>query len=174
MIEKLGLGGSCYWCTEAIFGSLRGVKQVTQGWVNSFKEQSWFSEGIILDFDNEVIKLRDLIEIHLYTHSATSNHSRRNKYRSAVYCFEDTQYTCAVDCLIQLQPNFDNPVITKALMFNEFKPSPPHYQNYFYTDPKRPFCKNVITPKLKMLISKFGNKVEYDQVTQALSTHDKP
>ncbi|KZN53874.1 hypothetical protein N474_18700 [Pseudoalteromonas luteoviolacea CPMOR-2] len=167
MVNKLGLGGSCYWCTEAIFSSLKGVHHVTQGWVSSYQDQNWFSEGIILEFDSSLISLCELIEIHLHTHSATSNHSRRNKYRSAIYCFDDVQRESAIECLNKLQKSFDKQVITQAIMFNEFNASPEHYQNYFYTDPKRPFCKNVITPKLKSLLYKFGDKVAEEQVIKA-------
>ncbi|KZN62229.1 peptide-methionine (S)-S-oxide reductase [Pseudoalteromonas luteoviolacea] len=169
MITKVGIGGSCYWCTEAIFNSLNGVFKVTQGWVNSFGEQDWFSEGIIIEFDDDIIALYDLIEIHLHTHSSTSNHSRRDKYRSAVYCFDQDQQQTAVESLKLLRQGFSLPVITQALMFNEFKASKAHYQNYFYTEPNRPFCKNVITPKLEKLLSQFREKVDEEKVVKAIN-----
>ncbi|KZX00983.1 peptide methionine sulfoxide reductase [Pseudoalteromonas luteoviolacea] len=168
VITRIGLGGSCYWCTEAIFNTLNGVLKVSQGWVNSFGEQSWFSEGILIEFDDDIITLYDLIEIHLHTHSSTSNHSRRDKYRSAIYCFDEHQKQSTVEYLELLGQGFNNPVITQALMFNEFKASKEHYQNYFYTEPSRPFCKNVITPKLKKLLSQFREKVDEEKVVKAL------
>ncbi|MBQ4812442.1 peptide-methionine (S)-S-oxide reductase [Pseudoalteromonas luteoviolacea] len=168
MINKLGVGGSCYWCTEAIFTSLNGVIKVTQGWVNSIGDQSGFSEGILIEFDTEIITLCDLIEIHLHTHSSTSNHSRRDKYRSAVYCFDELQKQSAEECLDLLGKGFEEQIITQALIFNEFKASAAHYQNYFYTEPSRPFCKNIITPKLKKLLEQFGEKVDEVKVKKAL------
>ncbi|ESP93693.1 peptide-methionine (S)-S-oxide reductase [Pseudoalteromonas luteoviolacea] len=168
MLEKVGLGGSCYWCTEAIFSSLIGVKNVQQGWLNSFDDQEWFSEGVLLQFDTQLIKLDDLIEIHLKTHSATSNHSRRGKYRSAVYCESIAQIEATKSIIARLQGDFGKAIITQPLLLNELKLSPEQYQNYYYSDPSKPFCQNQITPKLLKLIEQFNDKVDHKIINKAL------
>ncbi|EKO3632879.1 peptide-methionine (S)-S-oxide reductase [Vibrio parahaemolyticus] len=157
---SIGLGGSCYWCTEAIFASLKGVVQVEQGWLSSYGEQHWPSEGIIMRFDPQQITLCDLIDIHLHTHSSTADHSRRHKYRSAVYTYNDAQQAAAQACLVQLQSQFDKPLITRAYRLNTFERSAAHYQDYYYTDPQRPFCQNIITPKLRQLLALYQDKVD--------------
>jgi peptide-methionine (S)-S-oxide reductase len=93
--DKIGLGGSCHWCTEAIFQSLKGVINVKQGWIKPDDNFSEFSEAVIVEFDPDLISLGNLIEIHLYTHSCTSDHAMRSKYRSAVYTFNDDQVIAA-------------------------------------------------------------------------------
>ncbi|AOT08281.1 peptide-methionine (S)-S-oxide reductase [Pseudoalteromonas luteoviolacea] len=168
MRNKLGLGGSCYWCTEAIFSSIIGVETVEQGWLNSFDDYSSFSEGILLEYDPDTITLRDLIEIHLLTHSSTSNHSRRDKYRSAVYCQNIEQQKEVMNVISTLQGDFEQPIITLTLLINEFNLSPEHYQDYFYTAPERPFCQNIIVPKLVKLMKKFKNKVNSEKVNKAI------
>jgi len=90
--DRVGLGGSCHWCTEAIFLSLRGVVKVEQGWLASVNDDDWFSEGIIVTFEPAIISLADLIAVHLHTHSCTANHSMRQKYRSAVYVYSEPQH----------------------------------------------------------------------------------
>lgn len=50
--EKIGIGGSCHWCTEAIFQSLIGVEEVLQGWIHSDGEATTFSEAVVITFDN--------------------------------------------------------------------------------------------------------------------------
>ncbi|MBQ4838513.1 peptide-methionine (S)-S-oxide reductase [Pseudoalteromonas luteoviolacea] len=167
-MEQIGLGGSCYWCTEAIFCSLTGVKNVQQGWLNSFDDQAWFSEGILLQFDTQLIRLDELIEIHLNTHSATSNHSRRDKYRSAVYCESMAKIEEAKSIIARLQDDFDKAIITQPLLLNEFSLSPEQYQNYYYSDPTKPFCQNQITPKLLKLIEQFNDKVDHKIINKAL------
>ncbi|MCF6442505.1 peptide-methionine (S)-S-oxide reductase [Pseudoalteromonas luteoviolacea] len=168
MENKLGLGGSCYWCTEAIFRSLIGVEKVEQGWINSFENNEWFSEGVYLAFDKNIITLADLVEIHLFSHSSASNHSKRDKYRSAIYCQSTEQQTEVKGVLSVLQKQFEQPIVTQALLLNEFKLSPEHYQDYFYTAPNRPFCQNIIAPKLRNLMEKFKSKVKEEQVNKAL------
>ena len=73
--EKIGIGGSCHWCTEAIFQSLIGVEEVLQGWIHSDGEATTFSEAVVITFDTNLITLEALIEIHLHTHSCTAMHS---------------------------------------------------------------------------------------------------
>ena len=87
-MSKVGFGGGCHWCTEAVFQSLIGIDKVEQGWIASNGKYFNFSEGVIIHFDNNIIDLRLLITIHLYTHSSMANHAMRNKYRSAIYTFD--------------------------------------------------------------------------------------
>jgi peptide-methionine (S)-S-oxide reductase len=162
--KKVGLSGSCYWCTEAIFLSLHGVTKVQQGWISSFNENEWFSEGIIVTYVPEVISLKDLISIHLHTHSSTSNHKMRDKYRSAVYAMEPQLMAEIEHSLSLLQSEFATSLITRAYLFNQFKPSETSLQNYYYTDPQRPFCQNIITPKLKKLLESHGDLMNKDKL----------
>ena len=67
---KIALGGGCHWCTEAVFQSLKGVEKVNQGYVASTGENNWFSEAVIVHFNDEIITLKTLIEIHLHTHKS--------------------------------------------------------------------------------------------------------
>ena len=168
-LTKLGLGGSCHWCTEAIFLSLNGVLRVEQGWLSSFAEQDWLSEGIIVHFDSTVISLKDLVEIHLHTHSSTSNHSMRDKYRSAVYGFSVEQTKHAEEAIQGLQINFDNKIITKAWLMNAFEESREKIQNYYYKNPNKLFCKNIINPKLSLLLNKYKHKVNLQKIPEEVA-----
>jgi len=167
-VKRIGLSGTCYWCTEAIFLSLRGVTKVEQGWLSSVGEQDWFSEGIIVTYMPEVISLKSLISIHLHTHSSTKNHTMRDKYRSAVYAMDPYQTTEIKHNLALLQQDFDTPLITRAYQFNQFKLSDESIQNYYYSDPQRPFCENIITPKLKKLLDSHGNLMDKTKLPTAI------
>jgi len=83
--SEIDLGGSCHWCTERVFESPIGIKAVNQGWISSIGSDAEFSEAIEVYFDQTMISLQTLIEIHLHTHASTSNHSMRQKYRSVIY-----------------------------------------------------------------------------------------
>lgn len=147
---KIGLGGSCHWCTEAIFQSLRGVTKVDQGWISALEESS-FSEAVIVHFDDSSIDLSVLIEIHLRTHSCTSNHPMREKYRSAIYAFSKDQYEISSRILDSLQPQFEEKIITQVLYFEDFRLNKEKYLNYYINNPDKPFCQNIIDPKLDIL-----------------------
>lgn len=159
-METIGLGGSCHWCTEAIFQSLRGVSQVHQGWIASDGPASGFSEGVLVDFDPETIPLATLVAIHLYTHSCTAQHALREKYRSAIYTFTKEQHTTALEAIHRLQADYDQPIITEVLTFNHFRLNEPHFLNYYYNDVEKPFCRTYITPKLKQLMQDFSTYIK--------------
>lgn len=159
-VNKVGFGGSCYWCMEAIFLSLKGVSEVQQGWISPEGDEESFAEGVIVSFDEDVISLKTLIEIHLHTHSATSNHSMRKKYPSAVYTFSQEQEQAATAFIEELQEDFDKKLLTKALPFAQFNSSPEYMLNYYYSNPEKPFCQNVISPKLQKLVEQFGEQVK--------------
>lgn len=155
MIHKIGLGGGCHWCTEAIFQHVKGVEQVEQGWISAV-EEAGYSEAVIVHYTPAHIRLATLIEIHLQTHSATSNHRLRTKYRSAVYAFTEDERQAAEQILKGLQKDFKAPLITRSLTFGDFKPNTAEFINYYKSDPKRPFCRNIIAPKLRKLVRRFG------------------
>lgn len=157
-IDRIGLGGSCHWCTEAVFQHLKGVARVEQGWISAAGAVE-FSEAVLVYFEPEKISIKDLIEVHLHTHKSTSNHSMRSKYRSAVYAFNSEQQLESEQILKLLQKEFEDKLITKVYGFEEFKMSTEPYQNYYQKNPEKPFCKAYIDPKLQLLLRRFPKNV---------------
>lgn len=163
-MNQIGFGGNCHWCTEAVFQSLKGVSSVKQGWIASEGPAADYSEAVLVCFNPELISEATLIAIHLYTHSCTSIHSMRTKYRSAVYTVNDVQAREAQEILVNLQAEFDKPVITKVLPLKEFKLNKEEDLNYYFKNPDKPFCKRYISPKLKVLMDRFGKEMNTDLV----------
>jgi peptide-methionine (S)-S-oxide reductase len=162
--NKIGLGGGCHWCTEGVFESLIGITKVEQGWIASNGEHADFSEAIEVSFDSTVISLSDLIEIHLYTHASTSNHSMRSKYRSAIYAYDEVQFKQSLDIINSLRANFDEALVTQVYVFKRFKQNKLELRDYFYTSPDRPFCHTYIQPKLKLLLARFNRYVDHEKM----------
>ncbi|WP_299885907.1 peptide-methionine (S)-S-oxide reductase [uncultured Lacinutrix sp.] len=158
-LTKIAFGGGCHWCTEAVFQSLKGAIKVEQGFVASVDVNNSFSEAVIVHFQAKDISLKTLIEVHLLTHKSTSNHSMREKYRSAIYTFSAAQEKQALDLLDYFQTEFSNQIITQVLPFSEFKASNDAFQNYYLKDPEKPFCKQFINPKLDVLKKKFSEHI---------------
>ncbi|WP_299257586.1 peptide-methionine (S)-S-oxide reductase [uncultured Aquimarina sp.] len=155
---QIGLGGGCHWCTEAVFQSLKGVTLVVQGYISSIKKNNSFSEAVIVSYNPEIISLRDLIDIHLHTHNSTSDHSFREKYRSAVYYFEEKQKPVIETYINELNEDFENEVITQILKLDKFDLSRSELLNYYKKNPEKPFCKRYVHPKLNLLRKKYIEK----------------
>ena len=164
MVRQAGFGGGCHWCTEAVFSSLKGMVSVQQGWIASVGSNAAFSEGVIVQYDDGIISFDSLIAIHLHTHSSTSQHSMRDRYRSAVYTFDDGDAFLAREAIAVLQSEFNDPIITKAMPFQEFKPSREELLDYYFSDPQKPFCELYINPKLKLIMERFSNDADPDKL----------
>ena len=149
---SVGLGGGCHWCTEAVFASLSGVNSVKQGWILSTAPNDSLSEAVLIEFNDDEISLKELIEIHLNTHSSAADHSMRKKYRSAVYVMNETVSEQASNILAELQTEFEKPLVTKVLPFESFKINEEGYQDYYYKNPDKPFCQTYIKPKLEKIL----------------------
>ncbi|MFP9100473.1 peptide-methionine (S)-S-oxide reductase [Flavobacterium sp. RHBU_24] len=164
MIKEAGFGGGCHWCTEAVFSSLKGVQAVQQGWIASIEGNSSFSEGVIIEYDDDIISFATLIAIHLYTHSSTSQHAMRDKYRSAIYTFDDRDALLARDAIKVLQSEFNGLIITQVLPYGRFNRSREELLDYYFSNPQKPFCELYINPKLKLILDRFSKDADLDKL----------
>ena len=156
---RIGFGGGCHWCTEAVFQNLRGVARVEQGFIAAKAPYDSFSEAVIVYFDPEQISLSVLTDIHLRTHASGSDHSMRGKYRSAIYVYDEAQREEAAKILAELSKEFQTPRVTQILDFAKFKASDAQFQNYYNSDPERPFCQTYIDPKLSKIRKTYGARI---------------
>lgn len=148
-VQKIGLGGGCHWCTEAVFQEVEGVVKVEQGYIASEAPADTLSEAVIVHYLPKKVNLGKLLEIHLHTHNSTSDHSFRKKYRSAVYFFSAEEEKEVKNLLERLQVQFDKKLVTQVLAFGRFVASREAIQDYYKRNPEAPFCKKYIEPKLK-------------------------
>ncbi|MEM6395953.1 MAG: peptide-methionine (S)-S-oxide reductase [Bacteroidota bacterium] len=147
----IALSGGCHWCTEGIFISLRGVTKVDQGWIKSTPPNGAWAEGVIVHYDPDIITAKDLIEVHLETHSSTGDHPLRWKYRSAIYYKNYQEEKDFRRWKTQLAQSFEEPILTQILLFVDFKLNKKSYLDYYRRNPDAPFCKRYISPKLDRL-----------------------
>lgn len=155
-LKKIGLGGGCHWCTEAVFQAVEGVEKVEQGYISSEGQAESFSEAVIVHYHPKKVFLKTLLEVHLKTHNSTSNHSFREKYRSAVYYFSSEEKNEIRQILEELQQDFEEKLVTQILPFKKFKASRESIQDYYKKNPDAPFCRRYIEPKLRKLEKDFS------------------
>ncbi|MEX0273878.1 MAG: peptide-methionine (S)-S-oxide reductase [Flavobacteriaceae bacterium] len=155
-MEKIGFGGGCHWCTEAVFQHLTGVDRVEQGWIAPKGTGTAFSEAVIVHFLPDEIPLEVLCEIHLRTHRSTSDHTMRQKYRSGIYTFTKAQQLEVIGILEKLQLGYGSPLVTKAYPFKDFRASDAQVRDYYKKNPGKPFCETYISPKLRLLLKEYG------------------
>jgi len=173
--EIATLGGGCFWCTEAIFSELRGVKSVEPGYsggenANPSYEQvcsgtTGHAEVAQVSFDPDSISYRELLEVFFYTHDPTTpdrqGADEGSQYRSVIFYHSREQEKVAQQIIAELtnERAFKNPIVTQLIQFKSFYPAEGYHHGYYRNNPGQSYCRVVISPKLSKLRSRYQSKL---------------
>jgi peptide-methionine (S)-S-oxide reductase len=175
-IKEITFGNGCFWCTEAIFETLKGVKKVTSGYMGghtknpTYKEvcsgNTGHAEVIHLDYDADELSFDELLLVFFKTHNPTTLNRQGNdvgtQYRSAIFYSTDEQKQQAEAMIKRLTDEkvFDRPIVTEITPATEFYKAEDYHQNYFNNNPGNPYCSAVIQPKLYKFAKEFTEKIK--------------
>jgi peptide-methionine (S)-S-oxide reductase len=166
-LETATIGGGCFWCAEAVFQRIPGVKSVTSGFAggtvpNPSYEQvctgkTGHAEVIQLTFDPAVLSYDKLLEIFWEAHDPTTLNRQGNdegtQYRSIILYANDAQKKAAEDSKARAAKRFKDPIVTEIVPLKAFYSAEDYHQDYYNLNKnKNGYCQFVITPKLKKLI----------------------
>ncbi len=171
------LANGCFWCTEAIFETLKGVKSATSGYTGgqvknpTYKEvcegTTGHAECLKVIYDPAVISYDELLEVFWKTHDPTTLNRQGNdvgtQYRSAVFYLNDEQKNKAEFYKKKLEENkaFDSPIVTEITPFTVFYPAEDYHQQYFeLNENKNPYCQLVVRPKVDKFKKAFAEKLK--------------
>jgi peptide-methionine (S)-S-oxide reductase len=170
--EMAVFGGGCFWCTEAVFDELRGVRSVVSGYAGGATKnptyeqvcsgQTGHAEVIKVEFDPTEISFRDLMTVFFATHDPTTLNRQGNdagtQYRSVILYTEDEQKRQAAAFVRELDDakTFRNPVVTTLEPLAEFYPAEDYHQKFFANNPFQSYCQYTIPPKLNKLHKQFS------------------
>lgn len=177
-LEVVTLGSGCFWCTEAVFRELKGVKSAVSGYSGGAVPNPTYkavcsgttghAEVIQVTFDPKVIPFTDILKVFWETHDPTTLNRQGadvgTQYRSAVFYHNEKQKEQATAYKKQLNESgqFKDPIVTEITEFKKFYPAEDYHQDYFKLNPNQPYCRAVIRPKLEKFRSKFSDKLKQD------------
>lgn len=170
-IRKATFGGGCFWCTEAIFQQLNGVIAVESGYSGgrganpTYREVSsgltGHAEVINIIYDKQIISYENLLRVHLSSHNPTTINKqgadRGTQYRSIVLFRNEEEQKVAVQVMQDMQPLFEDIIVTELIAFEAFYKAEPYHQNYYQSNPDKPYCQRIIEPKLQKIRKSFTN-----------------
>ena len=175
--EQLATFGSgCFWCTEAVFQQMKGVQKVVSGYSggevpNPTYEQictgtTGHAEVVQVTFDPAIISYPELLEVFWRSHDPTTlNRQGRDfgtQYRSVIFYHSERQRELAerYKQKIDAEGVYRSPIVTEITQYREFFPAEPEHQNFYASNPRRPYCRVVIGPKLDKLRKVFQNRLK--------------
>lgn len=160
--ELATFGAGCFWCIEAAFNQLQGVKTAISGYMGGqtlnpdYRQvctgTSGHAEVVQLEFDPAQVSFEQLLQVLWFLHDPTQlnrqGNDRGTQYRSAVFYHSAEQQQLALASIKAVQPLFDAPIVTEVTPASAFYPAEDYHQGYYLQNTNQPYCQFLITPKL--------------------------
>jgi len=175
-MNKATFAGGCFWCTETVFTELEGVIKVTSGYTGGQLENPTYkqvcegttghAEAVEILYDPNKITYKELLEIFFATHNPTTLNRQGEdvgtQYRSEIFYHTEEQKQQAEQIIQFLEDEaiFDAPIVTQISEAGVFYSAEDYHQEYFYNNPKNPYCQAVINPKLLKFRKVYSSKLK--------------
>lgn len=166
--ELATLGGGCFWCLEASFELLPGVKAVVNGYAGGHKENPTYeevcekttghAEVVQIEFDPQKISFEKLLETFWDIHDPTTLNRQGNdvgpQYRSVIFYHNNAQKAAAEKSMAEVQKKWPSPVVTELVPLKKFYVAEKYHQDYFRNNPNQAYCQIVVRPKVEKVQKK--------------------
>jgi peptide-methionine (S)-S-oxide reductase len=170
-LEVATLGGGCFWCLEAVYDELEGVKEVVSGYSGGHVpnptyeqvcgKQTGHAEVVQLTFDPSMISYRDILQVFFAVQDPTTPNRQGYdvgpQYRSIIFYHSPEQKALAQEVMRNLDQSglWQNPIVTELVPFEKFYPAEEYHQKYFKRNPHQPYCVFVVGPKVAKFRKQF-------------------
>ena len=171
-MEKATLGGGCFWCLEAVYQEVDGVKSIVSGYAGGHVPNPTYEqvcagttghvEVVQLEFDPAKVTYREILEVFFAIHDPTTVDRQGNdhgpQYRSAIFWHDEGQRQVADEVIATLtsEKAFGDPIVTEVTSLDRFWPAEIYHQDYYRRNPAQPYCAFVISPKLAKYRKRFS------------------
>jgi len=169
-LERITLGGGCFWCTEAVYERVRGVHRVESGYCNGQTQNPSYeqvcsghtghAEVVRLDFDPSEVSLRELLEVFFVIHDPTTLNRQGadvgTQYRSGIYFHTPEQAAVAREVLAEVQDLHKGRAVTELEAERNYWPAEAYHQHYFARNPDQGYCAFVVAAKVDKFLSTFA------------------
>jgi len=174
-LQKMTVGGGCFWCTEAVFDQIKGVEKVVSGYSGgtvpgtpTYREVcsglTGHAEVIQVSFDAALISYKDLLKIFMTSHDPTTLNRQGadvgTQYRSVIFYHDENQKKVAEKVLAEMESYFDEAIVTELSPLEKFFPAESDHQDYYANNPSQGYCRAVISPKLAKLRRLHADKLK--------------
>jgi peptide-methionine (S)-S-oxide reductase len=175
-LEIATLAGGCFWCTEAAFSIIKGVKRIEPGYTGgnvsnpSYEQvstgQTGHAEATQIFYDPKIITYKEILEIFFTVHDPTTLNRQGadigTQYRSAIFYQNPEQKTTAESLINELNKEgiWEQPIVTSVEHLKVFYKAETYHKDYYKKHPREPYCQVVIAPKIAKLQQRFMNKIK--------------
>ena len=174
--ELATFGGGCFWCLEAVFLDLIGVKNAISGYAGGTVRNPTYqqvcsgdtghAEVVQIQFDHEAISYKELLQVFWHIHDPTSLNRQGadvgTQYRSIILYHNKEQKALAEASKQEHESSGEwaKPFVTEIVALEEFYPAEEYHQNYFASNPNQPYCQIVVAPKVQKFRKSFQARLK--------------
>ena len=175
-LETITIAGGCYWCVEAIYENLDGVKSVVSGYAGgkmpnpTYEEfstgKTGHAEVVQITYDKNVTNLDEIFNVFFTVHDPTTLNRQGadvgTQYRSAIFYKNEEQKKAAQSIINALKKGkiYDSPIVTTLEPLTQFYKAENYQQNYYANNKSQPYCKLVIQPKIEKFEKLFKDRLK--------------
>lgn len=172
-LEQATFGAGCFWCVEAVFEEVKGVKSVEAGYAGgevenpTYKQVSYgnsgHAEATRIVYDPSVISYEQLLEVFWHTHNPTTLNRQGAdvgpQYRSVIFYHNEKQKEIAEKSKAKTGASglWEDPIVTEITALKNYSTAENYHQNYYENNPNAGYCQVVIAPKLKKFRKEFSH-----------------
>lgn len=172
-LEQATFGAGCFWCVEAIFEEVKGVKSVIAGYAGGEIKNPTYrqvssgrtdhAEVTRITYDPSVLSYEQLLEVFWHTHNPTTKNRQGAdvgpQYRSVIFYHNEKQKKIAQKSLEKTDASdlWEDPIVTEIEPLTNFSKAENYHQNYYANNPNAGYCQVVIAPKLKKFRKEFSH-----------------
>ncbi|MFV8326034.1 peptide-methionine (S)-S-oxide reductase MsrA [Flavobacterium sp. ZS1P14] len=175
-LETITLAGGCYWCVEAVYENLDGVKSAVSGYAGgkianpSYEDVSTgrtgYAEAVQITYDKNVTNLDEIFKVFFTVHDPTTLNRQGadagTQYRSAIFYKNEQQKVAALTIINALKKAkvYDSPIVTTLEPLTKFYKAEDYHQNYYANNKSQPYCQMVIQPKIEKFEKLFKDRLK--------------
>ena len=176
--ETAYFASGCFWCVEAIFESVKGVKEVISGYSGGTEENPTYeqvgygktthAEAVEVYYDPKEITFIELVQVFFGSHDPTSLNrqgpDRGTQYRSIAFYKNADEKNIIESYLTVLRDSnvYDRPIVTEVTAFEKFYKAEDYHQDYERKNPNNSYIRNVSIPRLNRFKNNFKDFLKKD------------
>ncbi len=174
-LETIVLGGGCFWCVEAVYQNLDGVKSVYSGYAGGMVEDPSYeqvcsgrtgaAEVIEITYDKTKTNLNEIFQVFFTVHDPTTLNRQGadsgTQYRSVVFYKNESEKKAAQDLIAELNEKvFESKIVTTLEPLKKFYKAEEYHQGYYENNKNQPYCQMVIQPKIEKFEKVFKDRLK--------------
>lgn len=176
--KKAYFAAGCFWCVEAIFESVTGVKEVYSGYAGGTEKDPTYrdvgsgrtshAEAVEIYYDPQEVNFFQLVQVFFGSHDPTTLNrqgpDRGPQYRSIAFYSNEEEQNIILAYMDALRENnvYDRPIVTEVTPLDTFYMAEEYHQDYEKRNPNNPYVQNVSIPRLNRFKENFPDLLKKD------------